>query len=89
MRIFKYITSCHVILAGSCSSFYIYKCAEGKYKQCIFFTKDPVKIIMMLLSTESLIITCIAEKMLQFLPNVLFTEKRPTFTTEKITYLEK
>lgn len=55
---------------------------------CIYFTKDPVKIIMMLLSTESLIITCIAEKMLQFLPNALFTEKRPTFTTEKITYLK-
>ena len=42
----------------------------------------------MLLSTESLI-TCIAEKMLQFLPNALFTEKRSTFTTEKTTYLEK
>lgn len=43
----------------------------------------------MLLSTESLIITCTAEKMLHFLPNALFTEKRPAFTAEKITYLEK
>lgn len=48
-----------------------------------------MKIIMMLLSTETLIITCTAEKMLQFLPNALFTEKRPAFTTEKITYLKK
>lgn len=74
MLIFKCSLSlCHVILALSCSSFYMYEFAAGKYKQYIFLTKDSVK-IMMLLSTESLIITCIAEKMLQFLPNALFTE---------------
>ena len=43
---------------------------------------------MILLNTESLIITCTAEKMLQFLPNALFTEKRPAFTAEKIMYLD-
>lgn len=65
-----------VIIVGS----HIYECSRGKN---YIETRDPLIITMMLLSTEPLvIITYRAEKMFLFLPNALFIEVKPKFTTE-------